>query len=76
MVGAGSHIKQRDRGYRNHFASGTTGPDYESMQRLLGFGLVVAGRVVESMQYFYATEEGCKLAGLTPAQTKRALSPN
>lgn len=72
MLGATSHTPKRDWGYRNHFAAGIA--DTPSMERLVAAGLVVReGRLGSSQHYYYATEAGCKAAGLNRAQTKRAL---
>lgn len=73
MLGAKEHIKRRDWGYRNHFAP--SAGNIQSMDRLEIAGLVVKGGKYNDYHMYHATEEGCKVAGLNKAQTKRALQP-
>ena len=71
MLGIGSHIKNRQWGYRNHFAPG--GADIQSMERLESAGLVRKGRTYEETHYYHATEAGCVAAGLKPYQIRKAM---
>jgi hypothetical protein len=75
MLGCGSHIPKRNHGYRNHYCASTIGSndDYQSMVEMQKAGLVKAGRRTTDMQFFYATETGCKAIGLSAAVIKRAL---
>jgi hypothetical protein len=78
MLGAGDHIRKRQHGYRNYFcASVSDNPDYLSMLEMVDAGLVVKyGREVQhgTLQFFRATESGCKAIGMSAAAIKRALS--
>ena len=71
MLGAGSHIKKRNWGYRNHFAP--AGDDVQSMLRLESAGLVIKGKPYHETYYYHATKAGCEAAGLEPYQIQKAL---
>ena len=77
MLGAGSHIPKRNRGYRNRFCAEVNGEDYKRLMAMQELGLVVAGQYLndQTMRYFYATEDGCKAIGLTKKQIERAMAP-
>jgi hypothetical protein len=62
--------KKNRWGWRNYYAAN---PTDEGMLRLEQQGLVKRGHVGETLTYFHATLEGCKLIGLKPAQIKRAF---
>jgi hypothetical protein len=74
MLGCGSHISKRNHGYRNHFCSSVGSKDHTSMLQMEVAGFVVKGRSLNGgMQFFYATEAGCKAIGLNKTAIKRAL---
>jgi hypothetical protein len=74
MLGAGSHIPKEQHGCRNQFCASLGSEDHMSMLQMEAVGLVVKGRRLNGdMQFFYATEAGCKAIGLSKAATKRAL---
>jgi hypothetical protein len=58
-------------GFRNWYAPG--GADVDSMHRLESAGLMARGRPYAETHYFHATKEGCRVAGLGPTATRRAL---
>lgn len=60
-------------GHRNYYACELEGQSIASLRRLQGWGLVFQGRQDASLVSFHATEAGCHAAGLSPAQTQRAL---
>lgn len=75
MLGAGFHIRKRQHGYRNHFCAAIGGAHYVAMIEMEAAGLVTAGHKINDGgdQYFHATREGCRVAGLGKAATKRAM---
>lgn len=73
MLGVGSHISKRSWGYRNYFNAGEGHAAMPSLLRLEAAGLVV--RNPARLEYWYATEAGCKAIGLTPAQIKKVFAP-
>jgi len=75
MLGAGSHVKKSQHGYRNRFAAEVDGEHYKDMLAMQEAGLVEAGPTINrgTMQLFGATLAGCQAAGLSKAATKRAL---
>lgn len=77
MLGAGPHIARKMHGYRNYFCAGIGGGDYQALVEMGAAGLVKAGGTINdgTMQYFYATVEGCKAIGLHKAAIKRAMEP-
>lgn len=68
--------KKSSWGYRNRYCA-APGPQMEAMERLEHAGLVTRGDKAghSASVMFYATEQGCKSAGLTKAQTKKAMEP-
>ena len=72
MLGAGFHVKKRHHGYRNHFCAQVADATMLEMQAA---GLVVPGVKINDGrdQYFHATREGCRVAGLGKAATNRAM---
>ena len=75
MLGATSHYKKKDWGFRNYFASSKSGNQIESMRRLESAGLITEGQSRDHMIYFHATIEGCKKIGFTAKQIKKAFEP-
>lgn len=77
MLGAGSHIKKRNWGYRNRFCAEIDGDDYRTLLAMEELNLVVRGQLLNggTMQYFYATEAGCNAIGLNAKQRQNAMSP-
>jgi len=63
MLGTGS----RSPGFRNYYCAGDN--DIPAMERLVMAGLVRS----KSHKYYEATEQGCRVAGLSKAATKRAM---
>lgn len=75
MLGAGSHVRRNNHGYRNRFCAGIGSPDYVAMVEMESAGLVRAGQKINDGkdQYFFATLAGCEAAGLSKAAIKRAM---
>lgn len=75
MLGAGSHVKRGQHGYRNHFCAGLGSDDHLTLQAMASCRLVRPGRIINDGrdQYFYATEAGCDYIGLSKAAKARAL---
>lgn len=75
MLGAGSHYKKQQHGFRNRFCAGIGGPDYEEMLAMEDAGLVEAGVKINGGrdQFFSATVAGCEAIGLSKAAIKRAF---
>lgn len=67
MLGINQSYPQEQWGYRNYFAAGE-GEQTESMERLVEAGFVRRGGKRWGLTYYFATEEGCKAAGLTTDQ--------
>ena len=74
-LGATKHISRKVWGFRRHFAAALGTPDHDSMLRLQDAGYMHLGRQDpdSSLAFFFATESGCKAAGLDSVQTARAL---
>ena len=72
MLGAVQQYPKSKWGWRNYFAAGS-GQQYDAMQRLVAAGLATTGRACGDMTYFYATRQGCRVAGLDAAGIKRAM---
>ncbi len=66
MLGIDAHRPRKQWGFRNHFWAGLT--DVPSMERLAALGWASAGRP----GVYHATEAGCRAAGMTPDEIKRA----
>lgn len=72
MLGINQSTPQDQWGYRNYFAAG--GDDQiQSMERLADAGFVRCGGERWGLTYYFATEEGCKAAGLTTEQIKKVF---
>ena len=76
MLGCGSHVEKKNRGYRNHYFANLSGADIGEFSEMLEKGLVVRGRMSadKQFQYFHATRTGCKAIGMTSSEIIRALS--
>ncbi|TFW15941.1 hypothetical protein [Duganella callida] len=72
MLGATPHWPRVRWGYRNHYLVNRR--DRAAMERLVAAGFARAGAVLLQLQYFHATEVGCRLAGLDAKRTRVALS--
>lgn len=74
-LGAGSHIKKRNQGYRNHFCAVIGSPDFNAFTAMVDRGFAEAGGTINGGrdQYFRATVAGCKLIRLSKAAIKRAF---
>jgi hypothetical protein len=73
-VGA-SERKKRDWGYRNHFCCEVGGEHEKQFASLAERGLARRGHTINEGRdvYYFATESGCRAAGLNKKQTARAL---
>lgn len=71
MLGATSHHPKKQWGFRNHYLCGKQ--DREAMERLVAAGLAERGAVQLTSQYYHATKDGCRAAGLDRAGIVRAL---
>jgi len=76
MLGAGSHYKKSQHGFRNRYCANVGGMDYQILLDMKDAGLVIHGHAINDGQdrFFFATEAGCKAIGLSKAATKRAMS--
>lgn len=75
MLGAESHIKKSQWGYRNYYCAGVGGKDEQDLIKLANIGLVRRGLTINEGEdvYFFATEKGMDAIGLTTEQKNRAL---
>lgn len=75
MLGAGSHIKKSNHGYRNRYCAEFGATDYTTLVEMESLGLVVAGPTINQGRdrYFAATLAGCQAIGLSKAAIKRAM---
>lgn len=71
MLGATAHHPKTKWGFRNHYCCGVQ--DREAMERLVSAGLAVRGRAQLTSQYYHATRDGCRAAGLDRLGIARAL---
>jgi len=74
-LGAGSHVRKSNHGYRNHFCA-CVGSDYDkAFEEMVALGLAERGSSLNDGKavYYRATIEGCKAAGLSKAAIKRAF---
>ena len=62
-------------GFRNHFCAAVGSEDHATMKDMVEAGLMEEGRKLNEgrMQYFHATKEGCRAAGLSKLATLRAF---
>lgn len=72
MLGMRMDKAKRDWGYRNYFNSCEGHSDMPSLLRLEAAGLIK--RSTSDVNYWHATEAGCKAIGLNAAQIKRAFA--
>jgi hypothetical protein len=74
MLGAESHIKKSNWGYRNYYCAEVGGKDESDLMKMAKRGLVERGHTINegNSVYFFATERGMDAIGLTAAQKKRA----
>lgn len=74
-LGAGPRKRKSRWGYRNHFCAGVGSPEQAAFEEMVTSGLAERGGKIngETSQYYRATVEGCKLAGLGPRAIKRAF---
>jgi len=75
MLGAESHIKESQWGYRNYYCAGVGSKDEQDLMKLAEIGLVRRGFTINEGEdvYFFATEKGMDAIGLTSKQKARAL---
>lgn len=71
MVGATPHHAQVRWGFRNHYLVNRR--DAAALERLVAAGFARAGRSLLRLQYFHATDVGCRLVGLTAKRAQVAL---
>ncbi len=72
MLGATPHHPRSHWGFRNEYLVNRR--DRAAMERLVAAGFARAGAALLQLQYFHATEVGCRLAGLDAKRTRVALS--
>jgi len=73
MLGAiPGHYPRSKWGFRNHYAT-NGGPALDALRRMQALGLVSHGRTSGRMEFFHATELGCRAIGLDNKQIQRAL---
>jgi len=70
MLGAALNSAAKP-GHRNHYLCNVQ--DREAMERLVTAGLAVRGEVLLRTQYYHATRDGCRAAGLDRSGIARAL---
>jgi len=70
MLGAAGNSAVKP-GFRNHYLCGVQ--DRAAMERLVGAGLAVRGEALLRAQYYHATRDGCRAAGLDRAGVVRAM---
>lgn len=76
MLGAGSHIPKAQHGYRNYFCVQTESydEDYHTMVTMERAGLVKVGKMSQyGVQFFHATDAGCRAIGLSDKAVQRAM---
>jgi hypothetical protein len=71
MVGATPHHPQVRWGFRNEHLVDRR--DVDALGRLVAAGFARAGRPLLQLQYYHATDLGCRLAGLTAKRAAIAL---
>lgn len=72
MLGATPHHAQVRWGFRNEYLVNRR--DAAALARLVAAGFARAGRPLLQLQYFHATDVGCRLAGLSAKRAAVALS--
>ena len=75
MLGAGSHYRKSQWGFRNHFLAEVGTKHHDDMLEMVKLGLVEAGGFInrDQDQYFRATLLGCQKIELHKAAIKRAF---
>lgn len=71
MLGATPRHASTKWGFRNHYLCGVQ--DRDAMERLVVAGLAIRGEPLLSSQYYHATRDGCRAAGLDRSGIARAL---
>ena len=71
MLGATINHPRSHWGFRNEYLANRR--DLAALDRLVAAGFVRAGAALLDLRYFHATQDGCKLAGLTSAAMNRAM---
>jgi len=71
MLGATAHHPKTHWGFRNHYLCNVQ--DRAAMERLVAAGLARAGEQLLRTQYFHATRNGCRAAGLERSGIAHAL---
>lgn len=72
MLGIGSHIPRSQHGFRNYFNAEPGHNDMPSLERLVERGLVKQNQL--RPDYWHATEDGAKVAGLDAKQIAKLES--
>ncbi|MRW88840.1 hypothetical protein GJ699_02455 [Duganella sp. FT80W] len=70
MLGAAGNSAAKP-GFRNHYLCNVQ--DRAAMERLVAAGLALAGEQLLQTQYYHATRDGCRAAGLDRSGIARAL---
>lgn len=71
MLGATPHHPVARWGFRNEYLANRR--DVDALQRLVAAGFARAGEPLLQLQYFHATDAGCRLAGLSAKRAAVAL---
>ena len=71
MLGATPHHPVARWGFRNEYLANRR--DVDALQRLVTAGFARAGKPLLQLQYFHATDAGCRLAGLSAKRAAVAL---
>jgi hypothetical protein len=72
MVGATPHHPMVRWGFRNEYLVNRR--DAAALERLVAAGFARASQQLLQLQYFHATDGGCRVAGLTAKRARVALS--
>lgn len=74
MLGAESHIKKSQWGFRNYYCAGVGCNDERDLMAMAELGLVRRGRTINDGDsvYFIATEKGMDAIGLSKKQKANA----
>lgn len=75
MLGMGSHVKKRNRGYRNMYCASVGGKEEADLIAMAKAGFVRRGFTINegTSVYYFATEAGMDAIGMSEAEKKRAL---
>ena len=71
MLGATLHHPKAHWGFRNQYLANRR--DLPALDRMVAAGFVRAGAALLDLRYFHATQDGCKLAGLSASAMNRAM---